>query len=238
MSKIRRHTVIASALALAACAPAPMKPEVRSELLANQAARLASTTSCCNDWKEVDFARIAGADGVEVDIGARGTQVRTTDGAAAPVVGFRLPPHESRRLEFRSYSDRGKIGRMDDRLFIRPDFTFLDADFAVLETVRNPALCMGYFDEGAALWTRVDAPGRAAYVVLSPSVAHPTQMVDTRVPGGPFLGPAGNAIVDSIADARQSYIATATMGYLGKVTLQEIGAGERPHGRCVVDTSH
>jgi hypothetical protein len=61
--------------------------------------------------------------------------------------------------------------------------------------------------------------------------------VDTRVSGGPFLGPAGNAAVDSIADARQSYIAMATMGYLGKVALREIAPGELQRGRCVADAN-
>jgi len=218
-----------------------MRPEVRETLVAADAAKLTTFTPCCRDWKDVDFSRSLSAAPTDVQIGAAGTQRRDFGDHAEAVVGFRLPPlTPDYRLEFVSYADR-KTGwmRLDDRLFLRPDITYLDGQFHEVATIRNPTLCIGLVDGVPALWLRTPAtPREALYVVFSPSIARPLQQVDTRRPQGPMLGVAGNAIVNSIADAQKSYIDTASMGHTGLISVRTIAPESPAPGRCVDDAVH
>jgi len=222
-------TLFAVSMLLGGCAVATMTPEARTQMVDAEAAKLANVPACCRDWRDVDYTRVLGSEGTDVDFGPD-SQVRDVEGGRAPVVGFRIP--ESARAEaiqVFSFSDaRHGAFRFDNRLFVRPDLVFLDRQFATLESATDIPMCYGGLDRSGGVWYRHAIPAHAAYVVLSPSTHVPMQAVDTRILG---TIPPG---IQMIADARgKTYLSAVAMGYTGLVSVRAVAASAPPLGRCV-----
>lgn len=227
--KLLLISFFAGLASLGGCAVAPMTSETYARLLELDSSKISSAPACCKDWREVDFRRELTLQGIDLSFGSN-SQIRDFGTYRSPVAGLKLSGNTGQSdIEIFSFSDaRHGAMRFDDRLFVRPDLVFLDADFQVVNVVSDPLMCWGSKDQSGGVWFHHAIPAGAAFVVLSPSTRKPMQAVDTRTLG--YIPPG----IQAISDARgKTYISNVSMGYTGLISVRAVRPNAPPLGRCV-----
>jgi hypothetical protein len=225
---------VALLLLLAGCAPTQMTRDAWSDQVAGQQARVDAKPVCCTNLAELPYVALKD-DGGEFQIDST-LPVRDFGPFRAPVLGLAFAADDYERvLEIFSFSDRKRsMMRLDRLLFIRPSVEFLDADFQRISRVDDPELCWGSKSGSSGAWVRLGVPVGARYMAINPSIARPSQPIDTRVLGGAHavMAPVPALIADSVSEARQSYHADIFMGLEGLLGVEILQSPRTVPGRC------
>lgn len=217
----RTLPVLATSLLLAGCAATPMAPATYDALILSQKDSLGLEQRCCVDLAKLPAASL---DKPQLPAISGATEIAKIGDAALPALAFRLPAEaQGKHVEVYSFGPKKGGGlRLDRITFVRPQYTFLDAQGNVLSAQLRSPVCWGDFDFNTiGVWNRARVPPQAQTVVIAPDMSAPNQMVDTRR----FTAAP---VVEAIAEARQSYLSQVSFGYTGALSVRLV----EPEPRC------
>ena len=117
---------------------------------------------------------------------------------------------------------------------MRPSVLFLDHDRQLIEDAGDRPVCWGSKHGGGGTWIRFEVPENARFAVVYPSLLHPTAKADMRrgVVYGNGIGVAEAALINSIAEARQSYVADVSMGMVSLLGIELAEPDKGMAGPC------
>ena len=126
----RRLPVLATSL-LAGCAATPMAPATYDALILSQKDSLGLEQRCCVDLAKLPAASL---DKPQLPAISGATEIAKIGDAALPALAFRLPAEaQGKHVEVYSFGPKKGGGlRLDRITFVRPQYTFLDAQGNVL----------------------------------------------------------------------------------------------------------
>lgn len=118
-------------MALAGCAPVPMKIDEWETSVSRQELRLRGSDICCESFDDLEFVPLTdGENQLQLDVD---NQVMIMEGRNRPVIGLEISrASRSEHLEFFSYSERKRVFlRINRVLFLRPNIAWLDDEYTM-----------------------------------------------------------------------------------------------------------
>lgn len=223
-------TIMACIIFLASCAPAPMKEDQSQYRQSVQKQQIGIDSRCCIEFQEMNTVWL-GASLIDQEFGHNSTIVYL-NGRPTTAALYGIPSeYRGEKIEFISYSEKKRsVFRFDSVMFIAPAFVFLDENYRPVEPEHNPPVCWGSKKGKGGLWSHIAIPGNASYVVVAARNDRNTFTIDTRQRG------STSPVIDTISEARQSYVAQVGTGYVGLYSLELKTPSSPPLGRCFLSS--